>query len=292
MSAGGYGARQTKYGVCRRSRCLTNAERLKLCEDLDAGPRKFGYPSNGWTGSLFSQHIAKVTGLRVSVHTARRLMRQHGLVWTPADYASVTGGGYRMCRVAKQMIADAIRDRRPAWFADETRIQLARDPWGSWQPRTGIHSAVRRVTHNGGDVTLMGAVRDDGALVCRRVPSVSGERFVGLLLRIFSRGDCIVVADGAAYHRSRRVREFLEKHSGLDLRLLPPRTSHVSPIEPVWDMLRACVDIGDAAVTADKLAETVLEVAGRWAEPNHELGAVVRSFGCAERRGAGGPVYE
>ena len=287
-----YEDRQRRLRSSSARRRLTAADRVRLAEDISKGPRSFGYPSNGWTGSLLAQHTEAVTGRVISPKTARSMLRQAGLVWSAPNISSGGPGTFRHVRVARRMVAEAMDDPRPAWFADETRFTLGRDSWGSWRPPGAVGSGLRRESYNGGSLTFVGAVRDDGAFVCRNIPSPCGQAFVALLLVLYSRGDCIVVADRAPYHASAPVAAFLESHSGLDLRLLPSKTSQVSPIEIVWDMLRGCIEVGEAAVTGEKLLELIGAQAERWREPDPELAAVMASFRSPERRGAGGPVYE
>ncbi len=133
-------------------------------------------------------------------------------------------------------------DLKEAWlFSDEAGIQLDPTLAAQWAPR-GKQPQIASESKLG-RISLCG-VEDarTGDAYVKRIERGNSLNFIGALIWIlnqFDRYDKIhLYVDNAVWHKSKRVRNFLEMQSKLELDYFPRYCPELNPTEWEWHELR------------------------------------------------------
>jgi transposase len=230
-----------------------------------ATPEDFGYFRRRWSCETLAEVLAWETGVRKSAETIRRGLHQLGFVWRRPR--PVVGPVDPSHAEKLQGIRDLLADLAPdeaAVFQDEVDIHLNPKIGSCWMER-GRQAAVPTPGNND-KRHLAGSLswRTGTLLVSPAGRRRDAELFLAHLddLRCRLRGfrRIHVICDNAAFHRSRRVRDYLDVWGDrIVLHFLPKYVPETNPIERVWWQLHATLTRNHRCTTIEELLDDVYE---------------------------------
>jgi transposase len=154
-------------------------------------------------------------------------------------------------------------------FLDESGANLAMGRSHAWLPR-GTELIEPRPMNWGENLTMVGAMRVDGWLTLatgwQAMNTARFQQWVERrLVRCLRPGD-IVVLDNLGAHKSRAVREAIER-AGATLRCLPPYSYDLNPIESGWALIKK--RIRAVAPRTSRVLRAAAQRARRVVRPDH-----------------------
>jgi transposase len=227
---GGQNALMAKHIPGRPSKVTPEEMRWLANAVKDKTPLQHKFPFGLWTLSLIGSLIERQFGKKLSLASVSRIMKLLGFsvqkplyqAWQqdPALVRTWETEAYPAIR------AQAKREGARIYFADESGM------------RSDYHAPVVAVTGRRFSVNMISAVSPQGEFrFMLNEGTVTAGVFVEFLQRLLIGMDkpVFLVVDGHPVHKSRVVRDFVEKQNGrLKLFFLPPYSPHLNPDEVVW----------------------------------------------------------
>lgn len=266
---------------------LTEAQKKRLCELLDAGPEACGFSVGCWTSVLVTELIQREFGVCYSRYYVCTLLRNLKYSYQKAQFVSdhldpITRQKW-LEEVWPQIIEEARRKKAKIYFSDEASFAQ----WGSlgytWS-KQGQPPQVQTSGKRKG-YKVFGAIEFfSGKLLYQgieeRFDSESYQEFLRFVMRR-TKGHIIWIQDGARYHTSASTRQFFEEHQDrITVWQLPGYSPDYNPIEYLWrntkraathnkyfaqfEDLIAAVEKGLADLAAD--AKNILGLFGRYSQ--------------------------
>jgi len=220
---------------------LTQAQRQRLAELIEAGPEAAGFPTGCWHALLIQQVILREFGVTYNVHYLATLLHSLGFSFQKARFVSD-----HLDDLAR---AAWLAYTFPAWraqaaaagglllFGDEASFAQ----WGSlgytWA-RVGRQPVVR-TTGRRKAYKVFGLIEYfSGRLFYRGLDGqFNGPSYVAFLAWVLEQTTepLFLVQDGAPYHRAAPVKAFFEEHRDrLHVTQLPSYSPDYNPIEFLW----------------------------------------------------------
>jgi transposase len=224
---------------------LTQSQKRKLSEWIEAGPEACGYASGCWTSVLIQELIYQKFHVLYNRFYVCELLRNLGFSFQKACFVSDhLDEEARRCWMETawpKILSPAKQLGALLFFGDEASFAL----WGSlsytWA-RKGHQPQVKTTGLRKG-YKVFGAIEFfTGRLIYpgteARFQSDSYQAFLQYLLSQVS-GTIILIQDGARYHTSKATREFLELHKKrLIVYQLPSYSPDYNPIEYLWKKIK------------------------------------------------------
>lgn len=224
---------------------LTKTQRKQLSESLRNGPEACGFPGACWRTPMIQAMIKRDFGVHFNVRYLAEYMKNLGFSYQRASF------------VASQRDAES----RNAWLS-ETWPAIYREQqlkgayllfgdecsfaqWGSlsktWAPIGQTPLVQTRGTRK--SYKVFGAIDfDSGKFFHQGVDGkLNGGSYIEFLRTIISktRKPIILIQDGAPYHKSKAVKEFIAKSSDrLSVYSLPSYSPDFNPIEKLWKKIK------------------------------------------------------
>ena len=226
-------------------------------------PEDFGYFRTRWSCETLAEVLAWHADVRTSAETVRRGLKRLGFVWRrPRPVVGPHDPNHaRTMRRLRAFLA-ALPRNEVAVFQDEVDVHL-NPKFGSIWMRRGEQAEVRTPGNNEKRHLAGSLVWRTGTLIV----SPAGKRrdaelFVAHLdeLRRRLRGytKVHVICDNAAFHRSRRVWEYLKEWGHrVVLHFLPRYAPETNPIERVWWRMHEDLTRNHRCKTIDELLGNV-----------------------------------
>lgn len=225
---------------------LTQSQKRKLSEWIEAGPEACGYASGCWTSILIQDLIWQKFHVLYTRFYVCELLRNLGFSFQKARFVSnhldEEARRHWMESEWPGILSQARQLGASLFFGDEASFAL----WGSlsytWA-RKGHQPQVKTTGLRKG-YKVFGAIEFfSGRLVYQgtetRFQSDSYQSFLQYLLSQVS-GTIILIQDGARYHTSKATREFLEEHKKrLIVYQLPSYSPDYNPIEYLWKKVKS-----------------------------------------------------
>lgn len=235
-----------------------------LAELISEPPETFGCLRPTWTRELLAITLSEQTGVRVSVTTLARMLKQLKARWGMARPIVVCPWPRtRKARRVREIlgIVENLPRGEIAFYQDEVDIHLNPRIGRDWM-LPGTQKLVVTPGQNkkryvagalavgGGDLVFVQAERKNSAL------------FVALLEKLVAthpKARCIhLVLDNYSIHSSRMVRDYLARLGDLVvLHFLPPYSPEHNDIERLWREVHANVTRNHRCRTIDDLMERV-----------------------------------
>jgi len=222
----------------------------KLAEDLIAILQKpatdFNFETILWNIQRIKIVCKKKLGLKVSIMAIWRFLKK-------IDYS---------CKKVQKVYQEASEEDKSEWtqkivpkikrtvrkhkailyFEDESNISLSPVMGTSWSLK-GVKIKAK-ATGKRGSVSAISAISHDGRLIFslhdsgKRFNSDDIINFLSQVLGHHPRRHIVMVMDRAPCHRSKKVREFIEKQKRLHVFYLPAYSPEFNPDEQVWNYLK------------------------------------------------------
>jgi len=227
----------TRRPVSGRPRKLAELTEKEL-EDIVLSPAsRFGYETDFWTSRRLVQVIEKETGVRVSIQTMWRRLREMDLTYQKPErrYAQADDEERRrwleedLPRI-KEVVS---RYHAVLYFEDECSVSLTPILAKTWAPRG--QTPVQKVTGTRGSISAMSAISKSGGLIFslheKRIASDEVIHFLSEMLRHHKRRHIVVVMDQASPHTSKKTKAFVSGQKRLHVFYLPPYSPDFNPDE-------------------------------------------------------------
>jgi transposase len=218
-------------------------------------PRQYQLEFALWTRELVQQLIWAQFRIRLSVVSVGRLLRTLGFSPQRPVFRASQQDPERVRRWREQdyptIRAEAAQAGAVIYFADEAGIRSDYHSGTTWAPvgKTPVVASTG-ARHS---VNMISAVTPKGRL---RFSVFTGSMTAKVFLEFVRRllhdepGPVFLIVDGHPVHRSKTVREFIDRTDGrLRLFLLPPYSPELNPDEWVWKNVKHD-RIGKAGITS------------------------------------------
>jgi transposase len=261
--------------------------RQALAELVARSAQDHNWSRSTWTREALAATLRQRTGVRVSVTTVARMLRDLGARWGMARPTVLCpwpkARKARRLRAIKKVLT-RLRSDEVAYFEDEVDIHLNPRIGRDWtlrgQQKIVVTPGQNRKRYVAGALAVNG--RD---LLFVRSERKNSDLFLALLKKLRryhpSSRRIHLVLDNYGIHSSRRVQAYLAKHGSLfALHFLPPYSPEHNDIERLWREVHANVTRNHRCKTIDQLMHQVSwhlrRHAARLRENalNHQRGAV------------------
>ena len=241
-------------------------------------PEDFGYFRRRWSCETLAEVLAWETGVRVSAETVRRVLQRLGYVWRrPRPTVGPVDPDHAAKLAAIQELLKHLPADEAAVFQDEVDIHLNPKIGSCWMKR-GEQAEVPTPGNNEKRHIAGSLVWRTGTLVVSP-PGIrrNSELFVAHLDDLRRRFRSVrrihVICDNAAFHKSRRVQDYLREWGHrIVLHFLPRYAPETNPIERIWWRLHETLTRNHRCATIDELLADVYEwVAREHSFYNNEL---------------------
>ncbi len=226
-----------------RKHLLNGPQAGQLAADLDAGPESCGFESSLWDSNLVRLHIKRKFGVQYSKTGALQLIREMGFSWSKARPKNPRSASKRKQKEfqgrAKKLVAEKSAQGYTVLAGDASSIEKAPNrPGYGWRRRgkratsPSFLSRERRY--------IFGALAAS-AFYFMFYEKPDSDGFCSFLERVHKRFGKVVLlfVDNASYHKSKKVKEFLERYNGeIVLEYLLPYTPELNPIEMQWRVIK------------------------------------------------------
>jgi len=222
-------------------------------------PVDFGFFRRRWSCEAVAHVLAWEEKVRVSTETVRRVMRRLGYVWRrPRPVVGpVDPDREAKLRAIQGLLANLPADET-AVFQDEVDVHLNPKIGSCWMKR-GEQAEVVTPGNNEKRHLAGSLVWRTGTLVvsppgARRNAELFVAHLDDLRVRFRHVRKIHVICDNAAFHRCRRVREYLAAWGHrIALHYLPRYAPDTNPIERVWWRLHEAITRNHRCPTMDDL---------------------------------------
>jgi transposase len=227
---------------------LTKTQRRQLEKMIEEGPEKAGFPGACWRTPMIQELIFKLFGVLYKVRYISQLLRNMGFSYQKARFA--VGGKDPKNQNERQKWLDKtwfkalkLAKERKAYMFYEDEVSFPQ--WGSlthtWAKRgqqpTVKTSGIRKCYKAFGLIDYF-----TGRFFYKTTESrLNSESYIDFLKDVLSktRKHIILIHDGASYHESKAVREFIQTRANrLTVYKLPAYSPDFNPIEKVWKKIK------------------------------------------------------
>jgi transposase len=228
-----------------------------------ATPADFGYFRTRWSCDTLAEVLAWEAGVRKSAEAVRRGLRRLGFVWRrPRPVVGPVDPEYaEKVRAIRELLA-GLPASETAVFEDEVDVHLNPKIGACWMPR-GRQAEVATPGNNDKRHLAGSLVWRTGTLIVsppgrRRNAELFVAHLDDLRRRMRAFRKVHVICDNAAFHRSRRVREYLAAWGHrIVLHYLPKYAPETNPIERVWWQLHDALTRNHRCSSIDELLAEV-----------------------------------
>ncbi len=220
---------------------LTQSQKQRLCQLLDAGPLACGFSCGCWSSVLVAQLIQQQFGVLYNRFYVCTLLKNLGYSFQKAQFVSAhldeAGRQKWLQEVWPQVLQQAKRRKALIVFVDE--VSFAQ--WGSlsytWAKKG--HTPLVKTSGKRKAYKVFGAIEFfSGRLFWQgiegRFNSQSYQQFLRYVLSQ-TRQHLFLIQDGARYHTAASTQQFFEEHQQrLTVFQLPSYSPDYNPIEYLW----------------------------------------------------------
>lgn len=227
-------------------------------------PQDYGYFRTRWSCELLSYVLHEQRIVDCCGETVRRWMHRLGFVWRrPRPIVGPSDPLYFVKMQGIRSLLHSLPENEVAVFQDEVDINLNPKIGSQWMAR-GLQAEVETPGNNR-KLYLSGSLAwNTGTLLVSEPQSYrNSDLFLTHLddlrrrLRAYAR--IHVICDNASFHKSRKVQQYLEHWSRIQLHFLPAYSPETNPIERVWWHLHETITRNHRCKTMDELASLACE---------------------------------
>jgi transposase len=207
-------------------------------------PLQYRFEFALWTRDMIQVLLREQFGLRLSVSSVGRLLRQLGSSCQRPLFHAMEQDQRRVEKWRREEFpaiqALAKQERAEVWFGDESGLRSDYHAGTTW----GIKGQTPVVPHTGNrfSLNMLSVVNARGQLrFMVHEGRLNGLVFVEFLKRLMYKAPrpMFLVLDGHSVHKSRPVRDYVQSlESKLRLFFLPPYSPELNPDEQVWNHVK------------------------------------------------------
>ncbi len=220
---------------------MTKAQRKKLKRIVEGSPQEMGFPEGGWNSAMVAHLIYEMWGIEYSIKYIPELLKSLKLTYQKAKFEpSVRDVKARIewyNKTWESILKKAKKNGEKIFFQDEASFAM----WGSLAYTWGKKGTQPIVKTSGKrkNYKVFGAIEYfTGQFISQGLENgkLNASTYIDFLTHLLSRtkGDIILIHDGAPYHRSSDVKDFIEDHDRIDVYQLPAYSPDYNPIELLW----------------------------------------------------------
>lgn len=220
---------------------LSKTQCRNLKAIISGSPAAFGYACGCWNAAIICDLISRLYKIKFSVKYLPELLRRIGLSYQKAKFASAKADKEKRTvwktETWPKILKEAKKKNAMILFGDEASFAL----WGSlgytWSPK-GKQPLVF-TNGNRKNVKVFGMIDYfSGKFIHQMIDGkLNGESYLKFLRKVLREAseNVILIQDGAPYHRSKAVKNFIQENaSRLSVYQLPSYSPDFNPIECVW----------------------------------------------------------
>ena len=231
-----------------RPRVYSKATRNRLCRLVERGPRRLGLALTVWSVLTLAAYVCFRTQTRISPSHLRRILHEEGYVWRRPKLTLRHRQNRKLYRMSRKRLRSLEKRARREGsdmvllYVDEAEFHLNPGLVGMWT-RRGCQPEVPSAGQNRKVAVFGGINATTGRMVwhlCARKNQLEFEQFLTTVLQGIRGKRIVVVLDNVAYHKTKAIRAFAEKHQArLEFVWLPPYSPSLNRIERVWKHIKS-----------------------------------------------------
>ena len=243
--AGGWHALKTGK-ISGRPKKLRGSQIAWLYRTIrDKNPQQLRFPFALWTREMIATVIKRQFGIKLSVGSVGRLLRQLGFTCQKPLYRAFQKNPQAVSEW-KEKVFLQIRKRAKefgatVYFEDESGVRSHYHSGKTWSLKG--NTPVVQSTGARFSLNMIAAVTTRGKMRFMVVQgTVQAEQVCDFLKRLMhnAQNPIFLVWDGHPVHRSKKVKECIESFNGkLEVYVLPSYSPELNPTEQVWNSVKS-----------------------------------------------------
>jgi len=211
---------------------------------VEKDPLQMKFPFALWTRAMIGVVIKRQFGIKLSVASIGRLLRQLGLSCQKPLFRAYQKNP-ELVEEWKKSVFPAIKKRAKKmgatiYFQDESGIRSDFHSGTTWAPKG--QTPVVEVTGARFSLNMIGAIDMRGKLRFTVVKgTISAEHTCDFLQRLMhdAENPVFLIWDGHPIHRSKKVKDCIHSFNGkLEIYTLPGYSPELNPVEQVWNNVK------------------------------------------------------
>jgi transposase len=223
---------------------LTKAQKNELFDLIKNGPESSGYPGGCWRSPMIQHLIERRYGVFYSAKYISQLLKNMGLSFQKATFETAFKDEEKRKLWLKKTWPEILEKCKKMGalilFEDEASFPM----WGSlsytWAPK-GQQPKIKTSGLRKG-YKVFGAIEyNTGKFYHQEIEErFSSETYIDFIKMILSktRQHVILIHDGAPYHKSSAVKDFIRINNRLTEYRLPTYSPDYNPIEKLWKKVK------------------------------------------------------
>jgi len=266
---------------------LTKSQRRELEQIITEGPLKAGFSGACWRSPMIQELIFQRFNIFYNTNYISSLLKQMGFSYQKARFdiggKNLDNQAQRQDWLEKQWpeaYKKALNQKAYLFFEDEVSFPQ----WGTlnytWA-KSGKQPLIKTSGIRKGYKVFGMIDYFTGKFFHKSMESkINSETYIDFLKDILSktRKHIVLIHDGASYHKSKKVTEFLKSKNRLTIYKLPPYSPDFNPIEKIWKKIKTTHTHLQYFPTFDSLKEKVDEALGFFAKQGTKLLSVFQFY--------------
>lgn len=224
---------------------LTKQQRKELYDAIASGPQACGFSGGCWRTPMIQELIVKKFDVYYNSHYLSEYLKNLGFTFQRATFVATQRDAQARNTWLSQTwsVIFQLQKKKDAYilFGDECSFAQ----WGSlsrtWAPKGQTPLVETRGTRK--NYKVFGAIDfASGRLFHKGIDGkLNGQSYVEFLNEILrkTRKHVILIQDGAPYHKSKLVKEFIKsRENRLTVYTLPSYSPDYNPIEKLWKKIK------------------------------------------------------
>jgi len=224
---------------------LTKDQLHSLREIISASPIEAGFSSGCWNSAMVLALIKKLFKISFSVKYLPELLHRIGLSYQKAKFlaskADATKRADWKTKIWPKILAKGKKDDAMILFVDEASFAL----WGSLGYTWALRGQQPEILTNGArkNLKVFGAIDFfTGRLFSHIIEGkLNTQSYLDFLRKIIRSANqkILIIHDGARYHTSGEVKDFVKQYKGaVSMYRLPSYSPDLNPIENLWRKIK------------------------------------------------------
>src|SRR6056297_64320 len=211
----------------------------------DKDPQQLKLPFALWTCSMVADVIKKKFGIKLSLSSVSRLLRQLGFSSQKPLHRAYQQNPEAVAEWKNKVFPEIKKRAKKLgakiYFADEAGVRSDYHSGKTWAPKG--QTPVVESTGARFSVNMIAAIDTRGSMrFMTSKGTIDSEKVCEFLKKLMhdSEGPAFVIWDGHPTHRSKKVKDCVESFNGrLEIYFLPSYSPQLNPAEQVWNNVKA-----------------------------------------------------